>query len=179
MDYEQLLIARICKPLGMNDTKITLSDDDRARLAPPRDLAGVPMGNWDLAAVAGAGGVRSDADDMLKYLAANLDLLDTPLSDALRMTHQRLAGVDASTDVAMGWHIGKRTGARWHSGQTAGYHSFVAFVPEKKVGVVVLSNTSGGMVDTIGTQILCTMLGERVEPFAAPAAAATSPVASE
>jgi serine-type D-Ala-D-Ala carboxypeptidase/endopeptidase len=165
MDYEQLLIARICKPLGMNDTKITLTDDDRTRLAPARALGGVPVANWDLGSVAGAGGIRSDVNDMLQYVAANLGLIDTPVNAAIQMTHERLAEVDAKTDIGMGWHIGKRTGARNHGGQTAGYHSFVAFVPEKKIGVVVMSNTSGLMVDTIGTQLLCTMLGEKVEPI--------------
>jgi serine-type D-Ala-D-Ala carboxypeptidase/endopeptidase len=165
MSYEQLLIARICKPLGMKDTKITLSDEDRARLAPGRDFAGVEMPNWDFDALAGCGAIRSDVDDMLKYVAANLGLVDSPLRPAMQMTHARLADVDDRNDIAMGWHIGKRTEARWHGGQTAGYHSFVAFVPEKKVGVVVLCNTGGAMVDTIGTQLLCTMLGEQVEPI--------------
>jgi CubicO group peptidase (beta-lactamase class C family) len=165
MSYEQLLLTRICKPLGMNDTKLALGDDDRARLAPGRDFAGVEMPNWDFDALAGAGAIRSDVDDLLKYVAANLGLIESPLRAALQMTHQRLADVDERNDIAMGWHIGKRTGARWHAGQTGGYHSFVAFVPEKKVGVVVLCNTGGGMVDTIGTQLLLTMLGEHVEPI--------------
>ena len=165
MDYEQLLISRICKPLGMSDTKITLSDEEHARLAPGRDLGGVPQPNWDFGVLAGAGAIRSDVDDMLRYVAANLGLVDSPLRPAMEMTHARLADVDAKNDIGMGWHIGKRTSARWHSGQTAGYHSFVAFIPEKKVGVVVLSNTSGAMVDTIGTQLLLTMLGEHVEPI--------------
>ena len=83
----------------------------------------------------------------------------------MKMTHERRDDVDARTDMALGWHIGTRTGARWHNGQTGGYHSFVAFIPEKKVGVVVLSNTGSGMIDTIGTQLLRTMLGEEVEPI--------------
>jgi CubicO group peptidase (beta-lactamase class C family) len=165
MDYEQLLITRICKPLGMRDTKITLSDDDRARLAPAQALGGVPQANWDFGALAGAGAILSDVDDMLQYLAANLGLVDSPLRAAMQMTHEKRAEVDEKNDIGLGWHIGKRTSARWHSGQTAGYHSFVAFVPEKKAGVVVLCNTSGGMVDTIGTQLLLTMLGEQVEPI--------------
>ncbi|MEA2735233.1 MAG: serine-type D-Ala-D-Ala carboxypeptidase/endopeptidase [Humisphaera sp.] len=165
MGYEQMVIARICKPLGMNDTKITLDGDDRTRLAPGHDLMSVPMSNWDFDSLAGAGGIRSNVNDMLQYVAANLALIDSPLCHAMRMTHERRADVDAKTDIAMGWHIGKRTGARWHSGQTGGYHSFVAFIPEKKLGVVVLCNTGSAMVDTIGTQLLCTMLGERVEPI--------------
>ena len=33
--YEQLVIERICDPLKMTDTRITLSDEQRKRLAPP------------------------------------------------------------------------------------------------------------------------------------------------
>ena len=165
--YEQVIIARICKPLGMRDTKITLSDADRARLAQGHDFAGFALPPWDFDALAGCGAIRSTADDMLTYVAANLGLVDAPhpLREALRLTHERQAAVDARDDIALGWHVGKRTGARWHNGQTGGYHSFVAFVPEKKVGVVVLSNTGGGMADTIGVQLLLTMLGEEVEPI--------------
>jgi CubicO group peptidase (beta-lactamase class C family) len=163
--YEQMMIDRICKPLGMTDTTVRLKVDARARLAPGHDLAGVAMPNWDFDTLAGAGAIRLTADDMLKYVAANLGLVDSPLAAAMKMTHERRAAVDEKTDIALAWHIGRRTGARYHSGQTAGYHSFVAFVPERDVGVVVLSNTASFMVDTIGTQLLRTMLGEAVEPI--------------
>ena len=165
MSYEQLVIERICKPLGMRDTKTTLGAADRARLAQGHDFAGVELPPWDFDALAGAGAIRSTTDDMLTFVAANLGLVESPklLRDALRLAHERQANVDERTDIALGWHIGKRTGARWHNGQTGGYHSFVAFVPAKQVGVVVLCNTGGGMVDTIGTQLLRAMLGETVQ----------------
>ena len=165
--YEQLVIERICKPLGMRDTKVKLDAADRARLAQGHDFAGFELPPWDFDALAGCGAIRSTTDDMLTYVAANLGLVESPkpLRDAMRLTHERQANVDEQTDIGLGWHIGKRTGARWHNGQTGGYHSFVAFVPEKQVGVVVLCNTGGGMVDTIGTQLLCAMLGEKVEPI--------------
>jgi CubicO group peptidase (beta-lactamase class C family) len=165
--YEQLVIERICKPLGMHDTKMTLDAADRARLAQGHDFAGVELPPWDFDALAGAGAIRSTADDMLIFVAANIRLVESPkpLRDAIVLTHERQAGVDERNDIGLAWHIGKRTGARWHNGQTGGYHSFVAFVPEKQVGVVVLCNNGGGMVDTIGTQLLLTMLGEQVEPI--------------
>ena len=33
MSYEELVVSRICAPLGMDDTRITLSDSMQARLA--------------------------------------------------------------------------------------------------------------------------------------------------
>jgi CubicO group peptidase (beta-lactamase class C family) len=41
--YEQLVIERICEPLGMRDTKMTLDAAERARLAQGHDFAGVEL----------------------------------------------------------------------------------------------------------------------------------------
>ena len=71
--YEALVTARILDPLKMTSTKVTLSPADVARLAPGHDARGQQVQNWDLAeAFAGAGSLRSNVDDMLTFLAANL-----------------------------------------------------------------------------------------------------------
>ena len=44
----------------------------RAHLAPGHDDNGKPAKNWDLDALAGAGAIRSTANDMLRYLRANM-----------------------------------------------------------------------------------------------------------
>jgi hypothetical protein len=41
----------------------------------------------------------------------------------------------------------------WHNGGTGGFRSFLGFVPDTSVGVVVLSN-SARSVDAIGFRIL-------------------------
>lgn len=167
--YEQLLIERICAPLGLRDTRLTLDADQRRRFATGHDIAGAASKPWAFDAFAGAGAIRSTADDMLAFLAANLALVESPLSGATKTTHAPRARADSDrTDIGLGWHIGTRTGARWHNGQTGGYHSFVAFVPGRQVGVVVLTNASGGIIDTLGTQLLQLMLGEAVEPLQLP-----------
>jgi CubicO group peptidase (beta-lactamase class C family) len=70
-DYETLVKERILKPLGMGDTCITLSEDQRARLAKPHD-GGKEVSNWDIPTLSGAGALRSTASDMLKFLEANV-----------------------------------------------------------------------------------------------------------
>lgn len=55
MSYEALLRARILAPLGMHDTTITLSPEQRARMATGHDLAMSPTGPWAFDALAGAG----------------------------------------------------------------------------------------------------------------------------
>jgi CubicO group peptidase (beta-lactamase class C family) len=142
--YEQLLRRRILEPLGMSSTSITLSDSEKKRLAPGHDSALHPVKNWDLDALAGAGALRSTANDMLKFLAANLELTDTPLKAAMRRMRavHRETGT-ADLEIAMAWHIFHKFGTDivWHNGGTAGYRSFAGFAPSKKTGVVVLCNT--------------------------------------
>ena len=163
-NYEQLLLERVCTPLGMNSTRLTLDESMKSRLAPGH-IGTAVVHNWDFDVLAGAGAIRSTADNMLIYLAANIGLAESPLAAAMKMAQEKRATLDERNDIGLVWGIGKRTGARWHNGQTLGYHTFVAFVPEKRVGVVILSNSGGMLVDTIGTQLVQLMLGEKVEPL--------------
>jgi serine-type D-Ala-D-Ala carboxypeptidase/endopeptidase len=156
MSYEELVRERILDPLGMKDTGITLTAATRARLAPGHDASGAPAPNWDLPALAGAGALRSTANDMLKFLAANLDPGDAPLPAALRETHRvrRSSGMP-ELDIGLGWHILHRFGADivWHNGGTGGYHSWIGFIEKKRTGAVVLCNSSAE-TDDIGLNLL-------------------------
>lgn len=144
MSYEELLRRRIFEPLGMSSTSITLSEAQKKRLAPGYDASLKPVKNWDFAVLAGCGAVRSTVNDMLKFVAANLELTETPLKPAMR----RMRSVTKETgvqnlEIGMAWHVHTRYDARiwWHNGGTYGYRSFVGFNPAKKEGVVVLCNT--------------------------------------
>ena len=78
MSYEQLVKKRILEPLGMTSSSVTLSNRRRNGWHRSRRRLS-PVKNWDLDALAGAGALRSTANDMLKFLAANLELTDSPL----------------------------------------------------------------------------------------------------
>ncbi|HUA21568.1 MAG TPA: serine hydrolase [Bryobacteraceae bacterium] len=158
MDYEALVRARITGPLGMNSTVITLTPELKARLAPGHDATLHRAANWDLPTLAGAGALRSTANDMLTFIAANLGYVKTPLAPAmaLMLTVRRPTGV-SNLEIALGWHIDTRFGADivWHNGGTGGYRSFTGYNPKTRVGVVVLSNTSTTAgVDDIGFHLL-------------------------
>jgi CubicO group peptidase (beta-lactamase class C family) len=155
MTYEQLVRKRILEPLGMTSSSITLSADQMKRLAPGYDAKLNPAKNWDLDALAGAGALRSTANDMLKFLAANMELTDTPLKAAMRrMRSVRKDTGSPNLEIAMAWHIFTQYGdLYWHNGGTAGYRSFAGFDPVKKTGVVVLCNTFFD-IDDIGRHVL-------------------------
>ena len=158
MDYEALVRTRITTPLKMQSTAITLSPDMKKRLAPGHNDSRRPAANWDLTAFAGAGALRSDAADMLAFLAANLGYVESPLSKAMAaMTQTRRPGPTKDIEIALAWHITHR-GEReiiWHNGGTGGYRSWIGYDPKARIGVVALSNMSTTVgVDDIGVHLV-------------------------
>jgi CubicO group peptidase (beta-lactamase class C family) len=155
-DYETLVVSRIAKPLGMDNTGVKLTPAMQAYLAKGHDANGKQVMNWDLLSLAGAGALRSSAIDMLKFVAANMGLTKTTLYPTLEKTQQKRkeAGVP-DLSIAMGWHILTRYGTEivWHNGGTGGYHSFIGFNKAKHLGVVVLSNSTND-IDDIGRHLL-------------------------
>src|SRR5258705_7643535 len=148
------MIKTIASPLHMKETKITLDDKMKKNLATGYSN-GVPVENWDIPTLAGAGAIRSSTYDMLKFLAANLGLAQSPLQAAMNMTHQVRHDKAGNMRVGLGWHIakGKNGDVIWHNGGTGGYRTFAGFVKETSMGVVVLTNSSAG-ADDIGFHLL-------------------------
>ncbi len=152
-EYEQLITKRICDVLGMKSTVITFTSKLKERLAIGHNSAGeVP--NWDIPTLAGAGAIRSTAEDMLTFLAANIGG-NSKLSEAIEMTHKVRVSASETMKIGLGWHIrdNKKTQIIWHNGGTGGYRTFCGFIKDKKIGVVVLSNMNVSF-DDIGFHIL-------------------------
>ncbi|HVM50048.1 MAG TPA: serine hydrolase domain-containing protein [Candidatus Acidoferrum sp.] len=151
--YEELVKREVCLPLGMTNTTITLQPGQRRRTAQayravlrcgPLTLAlrsapwleGNPLG--------GAGGLRSTASDMLKYLRANMHPEGQPLANALRQSHRALFKENDHTSFGMNWVISNQSHQMviWHNGGTGGFRSYLGFTADGRVGVLVLSNSS-------------------------------------
>jgi len=156
MTYEALLRQRIGNPLGMTSTEITLTPALKTRLATGHNDAGRAVANWDIPTFAGAGAIRSTANDLLKFLSASIGLTPTPLAAAMKLQQKPLHDAGSpGVEIGLGWHITKKFGTEliWHNGETGGYHSFMGFDPNTKRGVVVLAN-SAGSIDDIGYHLL-------------------------
>lgn len=157
-DYETLVRNEICNPLGMKSTAVTLTPGMKARLAVGHNQALEPVENWDVGVLVGAGGLRSTANDLLSFLAANIGYTKSPLQAAMsRMLKTRRPTGVPDLEIALGWHIFTNHGKEiiWHNGGTGGYRSFIGFDPQTRIGVVALSNTSTATgVDDIGHHLL-------------------------
>jgi serine-type D-Ala-D-Ala carboxypeptidase/endopeptidase len=161
--YAQLVKDRILSVLGMdstgiamNSTAITLSDSLKSRLA--KGHIGGKEVNLEFVpeAIQGAGALHSTANDLLKYLAANMGLIHTSINDIIQETHlirheypqapslhfdsiNNNKSLSASY-VGFGWFIDTNLGTEviQHSGGIDGYSSFIGFNPTKQEGVVLL-----------------------------------------
>ena len=156
LDYESLVKERVTGPLEMSDTGVALSTDMRARLATGHKADLGPTANWDILTLAGAGGLRSTVNDMMRFVAANLGLTATELAPAMANTHESRENMGPEgMQVGLGWLNTTQHGLTitWHNGQTGGYHSFVGFDKEHGKGVVVLSNAESS-IDDIGFHLL-------------------------
>lgn len=143
LDYETLVRQRITGPLGMASTAINLLPALTARLARGHDQGLQPVRNWTLAALAGAGALRSTANDLVRFLAAELGLVETSLRPAMSaQLHPRRPTDTKNMETALGWFVVKTpTGEiASHGGSTAGYQSFLGIDQARRMGVVVLGN---------------------------------------
>ena len=155
-NYQALVLKEICAPLKMSNTRIALTPQMKSRLAPGHNSAGVRVKNWDIPTLAGAGAIRSTVNDMLKFVAANLGLVETPLAKAMEKTHvSRHDAGSPNMDIGLGWHVRRGFGSAfiWHNGGTGGYHSFVGFDKKQGRGIVGLSNSAND-IDDIGWHLL-------------------------
>jgi serine-type D-Ala-D-Ala carboxypeptidase/endopeptidase len=150
--YETLLKQRIFEPLGMRSSTVTLDDASRTRVAGGHDEDGKAVGNWHLNAFAAAGGISSTGADMLRYLKANMGLLNSPLYPPMQLAHMpRTDGPKADERIGLVWMTKHSTTGDiiWHNGMTGGYASFIGFTADRKHGVVVLTNAQL-QVDDLG-----------------------------
>lgn len=160
--YEQLLEERICRPLGMQSTRLVLDDAVTARLIAGHDSDGNAEKNWHFACLAPCGGLRSSVNDLLKFVSANMGLTDTPLKAACLLAQQPRYELNAKSSVGLNWFV--RGDLVFHDGMTGGYSSFVGFSKSKRLGVVVLADTTvggtSGLLNQASLALVKSLIGE-------------------
>jgi D-alanyl-D-alanine-carboxypeptidase/D-alanyl-D-alanine-endopeptidase len=143
--YEDLVVSRICAPLGMGSTRITLSPSMKERLARGHDASLAPVANWDIPTLAGAGALRSTANDLFTFLEVSTGNRRTPLASAMEMTFAERRPTGQGTPlVGQGWFISTLHNDEivWKDGGTGGYASFVGFSTKSRRACILLSNAA-------------------------------------
>jgi len=160
--YEQLVRARICEPLGLVDTWIDPPESARWRIATGHTRRRVETPPWHLGALAGAGGLRSTAADLLAFSRLHSPMSESPLTGAAADTARPRARLGRA-QIGLGWMIvpagGRRPKARaryrllLHDGGTGGFRSFVGVIPDLDAAVAVCANQAQD-VGRLGLRVL-------------------------
>ncbi|WP_371661723.1 serine hydrolase domain-containing protein [Streptomyces sp. NBC_00280] len=143
-DVAAMLERDVTTPLRLTDTTPTLRPDMASRKAIGH-LAGDPVPDWHDHVLTGAGSsVYSTADDMLRFLGAQLRPERSPLRDAIELTQRPHFTVDQNLRLGLGWHLSALPGGRtmtWHNGGTGGFSTCAAFSRQSMTAVVMMLNT--------------------------------------
>ena len=155
--YEDLVVSRICTPLGMESTRISLSPSMRERLARGHTSILEPTENWELKTFAGTGALRSTANDLFLFLDAASGLhpnaaLRTAM-DLLLKT--RRPAYSRNVKVGLGWFVTKEHDDEMVSktGATGGYSTYIGFSTKTRSASLVLSNAGFNGNDDIGMHL--------------------------
>jgi CubicO group peptidase (beta-lactamase class C family) len=158
--WRDVLQCMIFQPLGMTSTTAYVSRVPRDRLAQPyrwepTGFARAPYNKGD-ANMQAAGGLVSTASDMARWLEAHINdgVVDGRRvfsASAIAETHRRQATFRREMRGLMlngygfGWQIGT-LGADTiltHGGGFLGFSTQMSFMPQRRIGVVVMTNENG------------------------------------
>lgn len=141
--YENALARHVLSPLGLSATDFSDEPLHQGRYRTK------PAGPWHLAALAGAGGLRSSALDLLCWLAAELD---PPAGFANAMAAMRRPrGRMGPASVGLGWFMHGDPPVLRHDGGTLGARTEVRLDTGSRVGVVVLGDNRRGTASAADT----------------------------
>jgi len=147
--YESALNTRIIQPLEMKYTFLSTEKTNDKPVLQGFGVKGNLVDNWTFNLAAPAGGVVSCTSDMTKFLLWNMDTKNAVAANCQKPLAKGQINGTLFSYVGLGWNITetelfKRYGYAdkliWHNGATAGFQSYLGFLKEKKVGVVVLTN---------------------------------------
>lgn len=140
--YEQALTTRVLEPLGLASASF---EDSALHQGHHR---GKPVSPWHLAAMAGAGGLRASANDLLSFLETVRDG-GGPLEDAITETLKPRSD-EGRLGVGMGWFLLGDGDVLMHDGGTLGSRSEVRLERHSGTAVVVIGDGRRGTARAAG-----------------------------
>jgi beta-lactamase class C len=156
--YTHFLAETVTGPLGMTRTARAICDTPNPLCAAGLNAEGKPARNWPV-------GLWTTAEDMLRFIEANLGALDLPnlQARAIAMTHNELFRENRNHAVGMAWEERRSGDALLLSknGIEPGFTAWLAIEPNRRRGVAVLSNGAGKIEPARLGQELLTLAAER------------------
>ncbi len=150
--YTELLSEAVTGPIGMTRTAPAICNSPNPTCALGHNAKGRPEAGTLV-------GLWTTADDMLRFIEANLGVLRLPDLQvrAINLSHQEMFRENPNHAVGIGWE-------EWHSGNALllskngdelGFASWLALEPNRHRGVAVLSNEAGKLAPaSLGQELL-------------------------
>ncbi len=187
MPFHEYLTRKVIRPLGMKRTTLNTKDlfEDPDHLIPHRqDSSGPvpsefpypnPENNPDFSFLSAAGGISSSVNEMTKYLNVLIALGQHPKGklasrgafEDMQTLHIK-RGEGYFGDVGYGYgltitpdFLGHKMIS--HGGSIRVSTANMAIVPDLKIGVIMMGNSSGMDYATITTSVLALLMGKDLE----------------
>ena len=145
--FEKILAEKILNPIGLNDTRVELSEEQKDRLAIGYTTSGKSTPPWKFKSFQASEGLKSTAKDLIKFAEIHMGNDNSKLTTAFVQTHlgQKETGLNKRVKSSRGWHVittnKKHDDIVAHTGNTNGYRAYLAFVKESNTAVVILTNS--------------------------------------
>ena len=172
-DGDAVLRQELLEPLGMKDSSYTAEAIEAAvnhakgHRWTPEGTVEVPFTQLFPYDFGGAGDINSTIEDMARWVRLQLGngtlegrRIVSP--EGLAFTRTPKVALSDKASYALGWVIQQTPNGNivWHNGGTAAFGAYVGMVPDRNIGVIILTNeTNVGVPDAIGRWILDLILG--------------------
>jgi CubicO group peptidase (beta-lactamase class C family) len=171
-DWNAVLQKELFDPLGMKDSSYTAAAIEAAPnhangyIWAPEGTTEVPFTQIFPYDFGGAGDINSNVENVARWVRLQLanGSFEGPRivsPENLAVTRTPKVAMSDRLSYALGWVIQQTPNGTivWHNGGTTSFGAYIGFVPDKNVGVVVLTNeTNVGFPDAIGLWTLDRLL---------------------
>ena len=145
--YENILTRDIFDMLGMHNSSLFLTDEQLGNMAYGHNASLKIVPNYTANDIfQGCGMIKSSLNDLFKYLECNMGLVDSPLKDAMMMTHKNSGIYTGSMGyIGLAWFILELEDGQeiiYSGGDTNGHSAYLAFNISNLTGAIILLNAS-------------------------------------
>jgi CubicO group peptidase (beta-lactamase class C family) len=164
MSYEEFVKTRIFQPLGMDSSNFSVEDSKCSvdyslpYLSKGKEVSEINFRNMDL--MGPAGSINSNLMDMIKWLKFHLNKgkangKQIISESSITQIHSPQIPCELwpwkfdeiqFSSYGLGWFIDSYRGKKQvnHGGNIDGFSSYISFLPEENLGIVILSNLNEG-----------------------------------
>ena len=172
-DWSAVLQKELLDPLGMKDSTHTAEAIEAAanhangHRWTPKGTIEVPFTPIFPYHLAGAGNINSNIEDMARWVRMQLgngafDGRRIVSSENLAYTRMPKVALNDQVSYALGWYtyLTPNGNILWHDGDALSFGSFVGLVPDKNIGIIILTNeTNVEAPNSLGVWVLDRILG--------------------